>query len=290
MICFRLLDSIDPSEPLAAAVDALKAGRSASDVFCPDPESFRKVPKAPFAYWVSGQVLDRFEALESFEMEENRQARLGINTTDDFRFLRLRWETPGASLGSRWWSLFKGGGFAPFYNPSSLVIDWEDSGKRLKSLIETQGDSPSRNVRSESLYGRAGLTYSSRTQKGLSFQPLPKGSLFTVKGPGLFFSDQNEMNALFAVLNSRPFRELVSLQMAFGSYEVGVIQRTPVPILDSESSRRLGSLAKRAWALKYFIDGSELTSAAAIAPALLRVQGENLVDRASAWSRQLAAC
>ncbi len=35
--------------------------------------------------------------------------------------------------------------------------------------------------------------------------------------------------ALLAVMNSALFRVLVNLQMAFGSYEVGVIQRTPVP-------------------------------------------------------------
>jgi hypothetical protein len=33
---------------------------------------------------------------------------------------------------------------------------------------------------------------------------------------------------LLALTNSRAFALLVSLQMAFGSYEVGVIQKTPV--------------------------------------------------------------
>jgi hypothetical protein len=50
---------------------------------------------------------------------------------------------------------------------------------------------------------------------------------------------QRELLALLAIVNSRPFRELVAMQMAFGSYEVGVIQRTPVPALNEEASSAL---------------------------------------------------
>jgi hypothetical protein len=54
--------------------------------------------------------------------------------------------------------------------------------------------------------------------------------------------------------------------MAFGSYEVGVIQRTPVPDLDDDSTKLLAGLARRAWSLKRSLDTSNETSHAFLLP------------------------
>ena len=59
MICFRLLDAKDPAQPLADAVHALAQGAATQDTYAVDPASFRHIPSAPFAYWVS----DRFRSL-----------------------------------------------------------------------------------------------------------------------------------------------------------------------------------------------------------------------------------
>ena len=53
MICFRLLDSDDPAEPLAQAVAKVCEGENPPSVYSVNPTSFRQVPNAPFAYWVS---------------------------------------------------------------------------------------------------------------------------------------------------------------------------------------------------------------------------------------------
>ena len=60
---------------------------------------------------------------------------------------------------------------------------------------------------------------------------MPKGCIFADKGPAAFMDGDvpNDLLALLAITTSSAFRYLVELQMAFGSYEVGVIQRTPVP-------------------------------------------------------------
>lgn len=50
----RLLAADDKAAALRAAAVAARAGQPAPDVFAVDPISFRQVPGAPFAYWVSG--------------------------------------------------------------------------------------------------------------------------------------------------------------------------------------------------------------------------------------------
>jgi hypothetical protein len=75
--------------------------------------------------------------------------------------------------------------------------------------------------------------------------------------------------------------------MAFGSYEVGVIQRTPVPVLTPEVTQCLATLAHRAWSLKYSLDTASETSHVFRLPALLQVPGENLTARALAWTERV---
>lgn len=282
LVCIRALEIQDKGAALAEAV----SGSLKANLFVCDPGGFAVIPTKTFAYWAPPGIRRVFLNLPRVENGE-RMGRLGVNTTDDFRFLRLYWEVAPTNAKRRWMSIFKGGGYRPFFNPSPLVMDWEESGKKLKALIEGRGDSPSRNIRSESLQGRRGLTYSSRTQKGLGFQPLPAGSLFTVKGPGIFASDVQELVSLLALMNSVPFRFLVSLQMAFGSFEIGVIQRTPLPVLSRVECSELAKLALGTWRTKRVLDTPTATSHAFVLPALLPPPGNTLAERGDAWAARV---
>jgi hypothetical protein len=101
---------------------------------------------------------------------------------------------------------------------------------------------------------------------------MPAGCIFADKGPAAFVvnDDSSELLALLALTNSRAFGLLVSLQMAFGSYEVGVIQKTPIPPLTSAQCLALATLARRAWSLKRTLDTVTETSHAFLLPAALR--------------------
>jgi hypothetical protein len=106
---------------------------------------------------------------------------------------------------------------------------------------------------------------------------MPAGCIFADKGPVAFVADDDpeELLALLAIFNSRAFGLLVSLQLAAAdtaarSYEVGVIQRTPVPDLIAEQQSQLAKLARRAWVLKRKADTINETSHAFLLPAALR--------------------
>src|SRR5207253_2640157 len=71
--------------------------------------------------------------------------------------------------------------------------------------------------------------------------------------------------ALLTITTSSTFRYLVELQMAFGSYEVGVIERTPVPAL-SDVHASLARIARRAWSLRRSLDTADETSHAFLLP------------------------
>src|SRR5690606_5495101 len=98
------------------------------------------------------------------------------------------------------------------------------------------------------------------------------------KGPAIFVSEDapDALLALCALINSQAFGLLVSVQLArvelAQSFEVGLIQQTPVPDLDIEQQAQLATLARRAWSLKRTLDTIEETSHAFALPAALRAR------------------
>jgi hypothetical protein len=106
---------------------------------------------------------------------------------------------------------------------------------------------------------------------------MPFGCIFADKGPATFVPNDapDELLALLALSNSRAFGLMVSLQLAAAdaaarSYEVGVIQRTPVPDFSYGESSQLAVFARRAWSLKRTLDTVTETSHAFLLPFALR--------------------
>ncbi len=245
------------------------ARKERGETFALDSADFSLIPGSPFAYWALAAALPIFQG---YPRAEGNAAtfRRGLGTNDDFRFLRLFWEVLPETVGHVWWLLAKGGAFSPYYYDVHLVVDWEDDGKRLRQFCRERGYSPSRDIRSEDLYFRPGLTWPLRTQKGLNVRALPASSIFGSKGPsGIVEHDDPEtLLFLLSTMNSQAFQFLISLQMAFGSYEVGVIQRTPIPSTSHASRSTLAALAREAYDLQREHDLTDETTHAFCLPAL----------------------
>jgi hypothetical protein len=170
--------------------------------------------------------------------------------------------------------LAKGGSYSPFYADLHLVGNWAGDGKEIRNLFNPETGKLNSRPQNTEFFGRPGLTWPRRTQGGLSLRALPRGCIFADKGPAAFVADDapDDLLALLALVNSHAFGLLVSLQMAFGSYEVGVIQKTPVPNLTADQQATLAALTRRAWSLKRTLDTIEETSHAFLVPAALRAR------------------
>lgn len=291
----RLMADEDKGAALAEVLARLRAGEADARVFKVAPESFEQVPGAPFAYWVSEAVRDTFRHVPAFETEE-RTAKQGLATADDFRFVRLAWEVPASQLGQHWYGFAKGGAFSPFYADVHLTINWGNDGEEAKAWAGSlyNGSHWSRILKNVDLFFRPGLTWPRRTTSGLALRVMPAGCIFADKGPAAFVADDDPevLLALLAITNSRAFSILVELQLAAAdaaarSYEVGVIQRTPVPDLSDANCNDLAHLTRRAWSLKRALDTAELTSHAFTLPALLQVEGATLAERAATWQARI---
>ena len=288
LVSIQLLTEKDKGGALVSAIHNPHDRRN----FVADPRGFFSLPSAAFAYWATPTIRAVFERYA--KLGDTHTVASGTGTLDDFRFLRLWHEVPTIESAGVWFPYAKGGSYSRFYFDQHLSVNWRNDGSEMKAWIVVRygGGHWARNIRSTELYFRPGLTWPRRSQKGLSVRPLARGSVFGDKGPAVFCAEDDppHLLALLALMNSSTFRMLVSLQMAFGSYEVGVFQRTAIPPFDSDSVNTLSGLAKQAWSEKHALDTVQSASHAFVLPALFAVPGTTLAERAIAWNTRVRAC
>ena len=269
---FRVLDDAvdEKSSSLRQAILAVASGSVRAGVFEIDPRCFSEVPNSPFAYWISEKVRAVFAKVPAFE-NADRTVKQGLATADDFRWIRLWWEVGDEPLKA-WRPLAKGGSFGRFYADISVVVRWNDAGRDIKEWKTDQlrlGRITANNSRcwNESHYFRAGLTWPLR---GVVFsaQLVPAQCIFSIAGK-MAFADESQLPALLALFNSRPFDYLMGVsagKVGGVQYEVGLIQRMPVPNLVGRAGELLSTLARRAWSLKRTLDTATETSHAFLVP------------------------
>jgi hypothetical protein len=285
----RVLEELhDKNAALREAIRNPDAARGRQR-FVVDLQSFASVPGAPFAYWVSDRLRDLFKTFPLLE-SEGRVARRGVNSNDDLRFLRLAWEV----CGPDWIPHVKGGVWSPYYADPHMLLKWGDNGKELQAERVTARVYKAAIVPSRELYFRPGLSWARRTKTNLSVRVLPTGCIFGDKGPALFVAgdDHAELQSLLAIANTKVFRSLIEFQLAAAdakaggaarSYEVGILQRTPIPRLEEATRGELARLAREAWSKKRSLDARTETSHAFVLPALLQAVGHDLQARSGAW-------
>ena len=181
----RLLPYDDKSVALTEAINAVQEGCSLnSDTYVVDPVSFSQIPGSTFAYWVSNAVFRLFSKFEKFESEK-RSIRVGLQTSDDFRFVRLSWEVPSREIsmgtpettleqyrqqtyqGRYWIPLAKGGAYSPYYSDIHLLVNWERDAEDLKNFKDSHTGKPISYLRNAEFYFIQGLTWSARTTSTL---------------------------------------------------------------------------------------------------------------------------
>lgn len=261
---------------LAGRIAALNAAGAAEETHTLDPAAFAQIPGSPFAYWVGDSIRRLFVDLPCVE-SEGRAVRVGDHPGDQERYLRLFWETPSTDRDAsrKWLQYQKGGAFSPYHADIHLVVDWDPTRETYYDFHGRPGRS-SEHPSNYQFFLRPGLTWPRRTTSGISVRILPGGCVFADKGPGVFVPDDRAeaLLALVAVMNSTPFEVLVKLQLgaataAARSYEVGIIQRTPIPDLTDHASRTtLATLAREAHDLQRDRDRTDETTHAFCLPGL----------------------
>ncbi|MCP9943335.1 BREX-1 system adenine-specific DNA-methyltransferase PglX [Cyanobium sp. ATX 6E8] len=235
----RVLDSRDKE---SATTELLVGGRHVRGgfVFHHQLDSFHSLPGHVLAYQLPLSLARRIASGVSLASMGGKAA-VGLQPSDDFRFLRLAWEIPSGAVGkSASWAYYaKGGEYQPYWADIHLLVNWANSGAEIRNFFDDKGKVRSRpqNVQH---YFKPGVTWPQRTTSDFSARVLPDGCIFSVIGQAIFCGTRNRDLAYIAGSYSRAFKLIVDAVYGSGDasspgsmanqYRCGVIALLPPPI------------------------------------------------------------
>ena len=212
--------------------------------FISNQNDFAKVPGMPVAYWISQHTLSLF-ALK--KLVDYLDARNGMSTTDNERFLRLWFECPWARIGfgsvnaerakasgSKWFPYDKGGSFRRWYGNKDYVVNWEHDGYEMKKHVGEKYGSYSKELRSEDRYFDEGITWSTLSSGSISLRYCGCGSIFDSKGSKAFAINDSNVFSILAYLNSKVAQHFLSVLSPTLDYNNGSLNKLPYIQPDDE--------------------------------------------------------
>jgi hypothetical protein len=275
----------DTDRPAAVADVAAKARSAQHDtrIFRVNLEDLRAIPGSPLAYWLSPSIRRLFTELPPIE-GNGAEVRVGLQTGDDFRFVRAFWEVEPKYIArsreqtfaaKRWCPFAKGGEYSLYWADIHLLVDYENDGDRMRRHAGAV-------IRNPQFYFRAGLTWPRRTASGFSPRILPGGCVFADQGPATIpHSARSSPWTMMAWLTSRLAQVLLASLLAAADettpgaaakhYLVGYIQHLPWPgeHVSVSGRKTLEGLAVEVTTSRAAADAAEETSRRFVAPAVL---------------------
>jgi hypothetical protein len=225
--------------------------KATSGLYAVSDDFFNELPGSQIAYWAPRSVLSIFKKFDKLE-PHYAVVRNGMVTCDDFRFVRLIWEIPPASIGqtSTWCWFAKGGEYEPYFSPLHLAVKWNLDGRELEAFGESVGNA-ARARQSSSFYFRQGLTYPARTTSGFSPRLLPSGVIFSHMGMSVFCNENVDPFFILGILLSPIAKSILELYVGIGDavesgsaarrYSTGVIATLPVPYMLANDEKQIAT-------------------------------------------------
>ncbi len=231
------------------ALSHFYSGESGPEVFHYRQGDFKAIPGGPWVYWITPGLRRLFEDLP--KLEDIAQPRVGLQTSDNFRFLRFWWESGAENIGfgcmsqeeceirsEKWFPLMKGGPFKKWYGNQEYCINYGKNGYELKAWADPlYGNSGwSRIIKSVDLYFSEGITWTVATSKFFSARISPGGFIFDHAGNCVF---TESFYMLLGFLNSKLNQYFLDILNPTISVEAGDVKKLPVVINPNQDLEKL---------------------------------------------------
>lgn len=203
---------------LVKSKDKEKAFLNKENMHINDGTRFFDIEGAPFAYWVSNEILDSF--LNAPALSTVAKPRVGLQTSNNERFIRYWHEVLFNKIGfgisdceetlnngKKWYPHNKGGEYRKWYGNNDYVVDYENNGFNIKQekahnlalgLIEKKNSQ----CWNSEYYFKESLTWSRMSSNRLGIRYSPVGFVFDTAGTAIF-ADTETLKFLLGLLDRK---------------------------------------------------------------------------------------
>lgn len=194
-------------------------------------ETFKQVPGAPIAYWLSDAAVKNMASLPG--LSNFAQPKQGMVTRDNKRFMRSWWEIElidfddaiqshkeALESKAKWLPCTSGGQFRKWFGNNEDVIFWEHDGAEL---IEFSGP----HIKNRQFYFLPAVTWSSISSGAFSTRYVSSGYLPEHAGNCLY-TNESMLALIQGIANSSIALFFMSLLSPSLNFNVGDVARIPI--------------------------------------------------------------
>lgn len=218
---FRSLVSQNKPENLLESIRLANRGVGGPDYFRRRTVQFSIFEDCPYVYWIDESVARKLSQHPTIDPVAC-SIRVGLQTGDDYRFLRLWWEVKDEDIivprgspssddvlqacvrastqGQKWAWYSKTEAASPFLSSINLCVNWEDDGSEIKSFVDGSGKLRSRPQNSD-FYFRSGYSYMLRSSRIVPYI-VPRGVIPTAGRSQVYPAKEQSEAWMLALLAS----------------------------------------------------------------------------------------
>ena len=199
---------------------------------------FDLIPGRPIVYWASQEMLDAFAT--GTPLGEIAPAKQGLATADNERFLRQWFEVSAdrsymrardredaKASGARWFPHNKGGEFRKWWGNQDYVVNWEEDGRDIQSLVDPKTGKQRSRPQNMDCYFRPCVSWARVSSGDPSFRLFDSSSIFNDKGSAIFLDSEKQTFRIIGYLNSSTTLQLESTIAPTVMFEVGQMKNLP---------------------------------------------------------------
>lgn len=214
---------------------------------------FKSVPGKIFCYWLSGVMLEHLK--KDKKLEENGQAKQGLSTSDNKRFLRYWHEVQYENIDfschncedtenseCRWFPYNKAGNYRRWSSINEYVVNYQNNGKEIKETVMKKYPylhGPGFVVKNTESYFHHGITWNDVATGLFCARYVPDGFVFADAGPMYFCEDEVLMLGYF---NSKVFQLFADVICQGLHYSTGHIPQIPFKEVSNETKPNIEQL------------------------------------------------
>jgi type II restriction/modification system DNA methylase subunit YeeA len=258
---FRLIEGKSESDKKLAFRGSL-GGFGSECRYQVSSSQLHQINGSPIAYWLSSHEREILE-LEK-PLSQVSDARVGLQTSDNDRFLRFWFEVPrchvcddaeskvtASKSNAKWFPCNKGGEFRKWYGNHNHYVNWQQDGREIRALTEA-GNSKRTYVRNEEYYFKESISWCDITTDSNSFRFYPNGFIHDAVGHSEFAGDTNWKLCLMAFCNGKFATKLARIVNPTIHFHIGYYHKLPYARriwAENTASicRRLVDLARQDW-------------------------------------------
>lgn len=218
-------------------------------------DNFKKIPGMPIAYWASKSLIESFE--KGKPILDLVEPKVGLQTGDNDRFLRLWWEVDinkikfdaktledAKKSRKKWFPYNKGGSFRRWYGNYDYIVNWENDGQEIRNFVDHKGKLRSV-TRNPNYYFKESITWSDVTSGAFSMRYRPSGSIFDSTGHSAFTENKSDQLYLLGLLNSPIANYIFNILNPTIHMHIGYVSLFPT-IINEDIRKKVAELVEEA--------------------------------------------